>query len=228
MKSLDEFYKRFKIRPHNKDLYEMAFTHSSFNCDAKTHHHDYERLEFIGDSFLGFVVASLLFKHHPELREGDLTKVKASLVQTKSLASYAKKLGYNEFIRAGHSLSAKEASNNKSILEDVFEAVIGAIYLDQGINFAIKFVTSIFEDDVINFQLDEIKDYKSMLQEAVQSEHRESVVYKTVKEVGPQHDKTFFVEVYFNNIVLGKGVGHSKKEAEQSAACDALRKKATL
>ncbi len=228
MKSLDDFFKRFKIKPHNGDLYEMAFTHSSFNSEAKTHHHDYERLEFIGDSVLGFVVASLLFRYHSEMREGDLTKAKASLVQTKALASYAKKLGYHEYIRTGHSLSNQELMQNQSIFEDIFEAVIGAIYLDQGINFAINFIENIYLDDVKNFKMDDVKDYKSMLQEMIQCEHRESVVYKTVSFKGPPHDRTFFVEVYFNNICLGKGVGKSKKEAEQSAACDALKKKATL
>ena len=117
---------------------------------------------------------------------------------------------------------------NQSIFEDIFEAVIGAIYLDQGINFAINFIENIYLDDVKNFKMDDVKDYKSMLQEMIQCEHRESVVYKTVSFKGPPHDRTFFVEVYFNNICLGKGVGKSKKEAEQSAACDALKKKATL
>lgn len=228
MKDLKIFFKTFHIHPHNKEIYEMAFTHSSFNSDAKTHHHDYERLEFMGDSFLGFVVASLLFTHHSEMREGDLTKAKSTLVQSKALASYAMKLHFNEYIRAGHSLSIEEASHNQSILEDIFEAVIGAIYLDQGIKFATNFLSSVFLDDIINFKMDEVKDYKSMLQEAVQGEHRESVIYKTVKEKGPQHDKTFFVEVSFNKIVLGKGSGKSKKEAEMAAAKDALSKKATL
>ena len=224
MEDLIQFFKKFHIKIKNVELYEMAFTHSSFNSEAKTHHHDYERLEFMGDSVLGFVVASLLYNYHPELREGDLTKAKASLVQTKSLAEYARKLNYQHYIRAGHSIPSQELLKNNSILEDIFEAVIGAIYLDQGIKVATQFITSIFLEDVINFKMEDIKDYKSMLQEMIQCEHRESVSYKTVSEKGPPHDKTFFVEVYFNNICLGKGVGKSKKEAEQSAACDALRK----
>jgi len=228
MKDLKEFYHTFKIRPHNKEYYEMAFTHSSFNSDAKTHHHDYERLEFMGDSVLGFVVASLLFVHHNEMREGDLTKAKATLVQSKTLAAYARKLGYPEYIRAGHSLSFTEASKNQSILEDIFEAVIGAIYLDQGIKFVTEFITKIFLDDIINFKMEEVKDYKSMLQEMIQCEFRESVVYKMIQEKGPPHDRTFFVEVTFNGVILGKGIGKSKKAAEQSAAKDALSKKATL
>lgn len=128
------------------------------------------------------------------MREGDLTKAKASLVQTKALASYAKKLGYHEYIRTGHSLSNQELMQNQSIFEDIFEAVIGAIYLDQGINFAINFIENIYLDDVKNFKMDDVKDYKSMLQEMIQCEHRESVVYKTVSFKGPPHDRTFLLK----------------------------------
>ena len=227
-KNLDQFFKKFNITPKNRDLFEMAFTHSSFNSDAKTTHHDYERLEFIGDSVLGFVVASLIYKYHPEMKEGEMTRTRSSLVQSNSLAKYAINLGYNEYIRAGHSLSLEEASKNHNILEDVFEAVIGALYLDQGIEFCIKFITKIFKDDVINFKIDDFKDYKSLLQEAMQAEYRESVTYRVIREMGPPHDKTFEVEVLFNNCILGKGSGKSKKEAEQNAASDALKKKATL
>ena len=227
-KNLDQFFKKFNITPKNRALFEMAFTHSSFNSDAKTTHHDYERLEFIGDSVLGFVVASLIYKYHPEMKEGEMTRTRSSLVQSNSLAKYAINLGYNEYIRAGHSLSLEEASKNHNILEDVFEAVIGALYLDQGIEFCIKFITKIFKDDVINFKIDDFKDYKSLLQEAMQAEYRESVTYRVIREMGPPHDKTFEVEVLFNNCILGKGSGKSKKEAEQNAASDALKKKATL
>ena len=227
-KDINIFLNKFNIKTKNKELYERAFTHSSFNSDAKTHHHDYERLEFMGDSVLGFVVASLIFKHHPEMEEGDMTRMKSTLVQSMSLAKFAKELGYDEFIRAGHSLSFEEASKNHNILEDVFEAVIGAMYIDQGIEFCIQFITKVFENEVINFKSDDYKDYKSLLQEAMQAEYRESVVYKTLEENGPPHDRTFKVAVTFNDIVLGVGVGKSKKEAAQKAAKDALSKKATL
>ena len=228
MKDINLFLKKFNIKTTNKELYEMAFTHSSFNSDAKTHHHDYERLEFMGDSVLGFVVASLIFKYHPEMEEGDMTRAKSTLVQSLSLAKFAKKLGFDEFIRAGHSLRIEEASKNHNILEDIFESVIGAMYIDQGIEFCIDFITDVFKDDVIEYNSDDYKDYKSLLQEAMQAEYRESVTYKTIDEVGPPHDRTFKVIVTFNDIVLGNGIGKSKKEAEQAAAKDALSKKATL
>lgn len=228
MKSLNDFFLKYNIKPRNKELYEMAFTHSSFNSDAKTHHHDYERLEFIGDSVLGFVIAGTLFKTHPEMREGDLTKAKSFLVQTEYLANLARRENYTDFIRAGHSLTVEEATKHNSILEDIFEAVIGAIYLDQGIKFTTRFIRNIYGDDVKNFELTDLKDYKSILQEAMQAEYRESVIYKVIDEKGPPHNKTFFVEVKFNGLVLGRGEGKSKKQAEQNAAKEALSKKAVL
>ncbi|MBO8427234.1 MAG: ribonuclease III [Firmicutes bacterium] len=226
MKDINLFLKEFNIKTNNKEIYEMAFTHSSFNSDANTHHHDYERLEFIGDSVLGFVVASLIYKYHPEMEEGDMTKAKSTLVQSKSLAKLARQFGFNEYIRAGHSLTIEEAKKNNNILEDIFEAVVGAMYEDQGIEFCIDFLTKVFLDEVINYTQEDFKDYKSMLQEAMQAEYRSSVTYKTIDTMGPPHDRTFKVEVSFNGVVLGFGIGKSKKEAEQKAAQDALSKKA--
>jgi len=224
MLNIDEFFTRFGIIPKNKDLYIMAFTHSSFNSDANTHHHDYERLEFMGDSVLGFVVASLIYKHHPEMNEGMMTRTRSTLVQSISLANKAKEYHYDDFIRAGHSLAENEAQHNQHILEDVFEAVIGAIYFDQGIDFVTKYIVNMFENDIVNFKPNEIQDFKSILQEAMQAEYRESVFYKLLSEKGPPHVRTFVVEVTFNNQVLGSGIGKSKKEAEQKAAQDALSK----
>ncbi len=226
MEDLAKFFEKYDIKPHNRKIYERAFTHSSFNSDAKTSHYDYERLEFLGDSVLSFVIASNLYIDHKDMLEGDLTKAKASLVQSKTLAKLARKEGFTQFIKIGHSLNKENAFNNDSILEDIFEAVIGAIYLDQGFEFVKKFIEKIYHDDIKNLSLEDVKDYKSILQEAMQAEHRESVSYKVVDEKGPPHNKTFYVEVYFNDLLLGKGVGASKKRAEQMAAKDALNKKA--
>lgn len=228
MKDIKLFFEKYNIKTTNPDIYIRAFTHSSFNSDANTHHLDYERLEFMGDSVLGFVIASLLYKEHPEMREGDLTKSKSFLVQTNYLAKLATRENYGDFIRAGHSLTVEAAIHNKSILEDIFEAVIGAMYLDQGIEFTSNFIKKIYGDDVKNFTLKEIKDFKSILQEAMQAEYRRSVEYVVVDEKGPSNDKTFTIEVRFNDLTLGRGVGKSKKAAEQKAAEDALKKKATL
>ncbi len=224
MKNLYDFLKSFGINPKNIELYEMAFTHSSFNSDARTRHHDYERLEFMGDSVLGFVIASLIYNYHPEMNEGAMTKARSTLVQTASLAKKAREYHYDEYIRAGHSLTKEQALKNDHILEDIFEAVLGAIYVDQGIEIATKYVVNMFEDDVKKFTPTEVKDYKSLLQEAMQAEYRESVTYKVISEKGPPHDRTFEVEVYFNGQALGSGVGKSKKDAEKMAAKNALSK----
>ena len=224
MSRLDSFFKKYNIKPKNVELYEMAFTHSSYNWDAKTSHHDYERLEFVGDSVVGFVVGTKLFRTHKDMREGDLTKSRSFLVQTDYLAKLALREGFDQYILTGKSMTQQELSNHKSILEDVFEAVMGAIYLDQGIEFVRKLIERIYGDEIENFVLTELKDYKSMLQEAMQAEYRESVEYILIDEKGPPHDKTFTVEVRFNGLILGHGTGKSKKAAEQ----DALDKKATL
>ena len=224
MNDLIEFYKQLKFKPNNKELFELAFTHSSFNAEANTKHHDYERLEFVGDSVLGCVVAYLIYNNHQNMSEGEMTKMKASLVQTKSLANKALKLNYDKYIRFGNTFKNEDIRKFPHILEDIFEAVLGALFLDQGYQFVNIFITSIFEDDIINFKIENLEDYKSKLQEAMQSEHRNTVTYKTTKTTGPAHDRTFFVEVSFMDCVLGHGVGKSKKEAEQNAACDALNK----
>ena len=221
MKDIKLFFDKYNIKTTNPDIYVRAFTHSSFNSDANTHHLDYERLEFMGDSVLGFVIASLLYKEHPEMREGDLTKSKSFLVQTNYLAKLATRENYGDFIRAGHSLTVEAAIHNKSILEDIFEAVIGAMYLDQGIEFTSNFIKKIYGDDVKNFTLKEIKDFKSILQEAMQAEYRRSVEYVVVDEKGPSNDKTFTIEVRFNDLTLGRGVAKIKKAADQNAAEDA-------
>ena len=228
MSRLDSFFKKYNIKPKNVELYEMAFTHSSYNWDAKTSHHDYERLEFVGDSVVGFVVGTKLFRTHKDMREGDLTKSRSFLVQTDYLAKLALREGFDQYILTGKSMTQQELINHKSILEDVFEAVMGAIYLDQGIEFVRKLIERIYGDEIENFVLTELKDYKSMLQEAMQAEYRESVEYILIDEKGPPHDKTFTVEVRFNGLILGHGTGKSKKAAEQMAAQDALDKKATL
>ena len=221
--NLDLFFAKFKIIPNNKDIYLYAFTHSSCN-ENNLNKVDYERLEFMGDSVVGFVVASLIFKHYKNMSEGEMTKLRSVLVCRKSLANKTLRLDLIEYIRVGNSITRNELINNEHILEDVFEAMIGAIYIDLGLEFVIKFVTNLFIDDVINFKSEYYKDYKSILQEALQAEYRGTIVYNLINSYGPPHDPTFEVNVTFNNQILGKGKGKSKKEAEQLAAKDALSK----
>ncbi len=225
MENVEGLLKTLNIKPHDIEVFETAFTHPSYNADANTKHHDYERLEFLGDSYLDTVVAELSYKAHPEMGQGLMTKLRSSLVQTKSLANYARKLHFEKYVRVGNSFST-EIIKSDSLLEDVFEAFIGAMYLDQGLLSTRKFIISLFYKDIQSCTVENLTDYKSKLQEAVQAEHRESVVYRTIKEEGPSHDKRFTIQVLFDNIVMGVGVGSTKKEAEQAAARAALEKRA--
>ncbi len=224
MKNIQELLVKFSIKPHSLANYEEAFTHSSFNADANTKHYDYERFEFLGDSVINMVVTEYAFKVHPEMGQGNLTKLKSMLVATNSLAALSLKYGLHEYIRVGNSFVA-QISQSKHLLEDVFESFIGAVYLDQGFEFTKKLLLDIFAKEIENFNISEMTDYKSKLQEETQAEHRESVVYELINESGPAHDRTFTVRVLFDGIELGVGTGSTKKQAEQNAAKQALEKR---
>lgn len=224
MKPINELLAKFNIKPHNIELFEVAFTHSSFNADANTKHHDYERLEFLGDSVLGCVVSELAYKSHPDMAQGPLTKLKSSLVSTDALANFAREYKFYDYIRVGNSFT-NNVSKANSLLEDVFEAFVGALFLDQGFQYTRKFLIKTLYSDIQSFQIEDSTDYKSRLQEAMQAEHRESVTYDVIKEEGPSHNKKFTVKVTFDGVTLGVGVGSTKKKAEQEAAKIALTKK---
>ena len=223
--ALSELLNKFSISTHDEKYYELALTHPSCNSEQNTKHHDYERLEFVGDSVIGFVSADLIFKLHPEMDQGLMSKLRSFLVCSKALANYARKFNINNFIHIGHSISQEQLAKSDKILEDVFEAFIGAIYLDQGIEVAYKVVKDILFDDIKNTNIDDIIDAKTRLQEEIQSEYREAVKYELIDEFGPPHDRTFVTQVVFNGIVLGKGSGKSKKASEEAAAKDALSKR---
>ena len=214
-------YRRFMILPKNEELYRLAFTHSSYNGMAGTRHQDYERLEFLGDSIVGMIVSELCYLYHPEMEQGRLSILKAQFIRSSSEANYCKKLGLNEYIKVGPSFS-KEAKNNVPLLEDVFESFIGALYLDQGCDFTLNFVRKIFDEDIKNATIDYTINPKSYLQEAMQADNKESVVYKIIEERGTPMEKVFVAAVYFEGNQIGKGEGHNKKTAETEAAKDAL------
>ena len=224
MKDLHEFLAKNNIHPHDFSLFELAFTHSSYNGDIKTKHHDYERLEFLGDSVLGFVVSELAYKSHPEMSQGELTKLKSSLVASHPLSELGRKLCIYEYIRVGNSY-AIDLDKSDALLEDVFEAFLGALYLDQGYNAARKLLIDLMYSSIQAFKVEDTKDYKSRLQEEIQAEHRDSVKYELIETEGPPHDRIFTVQVTFDGIVLGVGKGSTKKKAEQLAAKEALEKR---
>ena len=226
MKDLKEFLKQFNVEMKHPALYEQAFTHPSYNADANTKHHDYERLEFLGDSVIGLCVAEMSYIARSDLNQGNLTKMRASLVSTNGLSSLAKKYNLHEYIRLGNSFSG-DISKANHIIENVFEAFIGALYLDQGFKVTKQVLVGMFLDQIKSFNIDQLTDYKSKLQEEIQAEHRESVSYELVSESGPAHNKRFKVRVLFDGMELGTGEGSTKKEAEQLAAKAALEKEAS-
>ena len=225
MNDIRELLESLHLKWNNLQLYETALTHSSCNNDKNEDIEDYERLEYIGDSVIGFVSADLIFKTHDEMDQGLMSKLRSYLVCSRSLASYSRSIGLDKYIRTGHSISRAQLEKSDKILEDVFEALTGAIYLDLGIETAYQFVKSFLFEDIKNTGIDEIVDAKTRLQEEFQSEFREAVQYILIDERGPAHDRTFEVEVRFNGLLLGRGIGKSKKQAEEAAAADALSKR---
>ena len=226
MRPITELLGKLSIKPKHVSLYETAFTHSSYNADANTKHHDYERMEFLGDSVIGMVVSEISYGARPEMTQGPLTKMKSVLVSTDNLAALARKYDFPNYIRVGNSFSG-DISKAKHLLEDVFEAFIGALYLDQGFDVTRKLLIDIFINPIKSYNEEDSTDYKSKLQEEIQAEHRESVVYKVVSETGPSHDRRFVVAVMFDGMELGRGEGTTKKQAEQMAAKLALQKEAS-
>ncbi len=205
----------------DKTLLQTALTHSSYANELQGKEDFNERLEFLGDSVLGMITAEYLFKNHPELPEGQLTKIRAALVCEKSLHKFANSIRLGEFMRLGKGEINTGGRERPSILADAFESVIAAIFLDAGFEEAKKFVLRF----ISNANVDDapISDYKSALQEITQKNHGEILEYFMAGESGPDHAKTFIVEVKLNSNVIGTGTGKSKKQAEQMAAKEALR-----
>lgn len=217
---MDELFERLRIKPKSITLYDRAFSHSSYANEHKQKQ-DYERLEFLGDAIVDLVVADYLYENYKE-DEGEMTKVRASYVCENALYEYSMALGLNHYIKVGHGEEEKEDILKKAIIADIFEALIAAIYLDLGYATARRVVLSIVVPYIKN-NVTFFSDYKSALQEAVQTD-KKSVEYNLIKEEGPSHKKKFTVEVKIDNLVYGVGIAGSKKEAEQLAAKAALDK----
>ncbi len=205
----------------DKSLLQTALTHSSYANEMNGKVDYNERLEFLGDSVLGMITAEFLFTHHPEMPEGKLTKTRASMVCEKSLHKFAQSIKLGEFMYLGKGEINTGGRERPSILADAFESLIAAIYLDAGFEEAKKFVLGFISTADIEETI--ITDYKTALQEIVQKNPGEYLEYFMVGESGPDHCKTFIVEVHLNNNVIGTGEGRSKKQAEQMAAKATLR-----
>lgn len=207
---------------NNKNLIYQALSHSSYANEKKNPSGSNERLEFLGDSVLSIVVSDYLYKNL-KVAEGELTKMRASLVCEKSLHVFAKQINLGDFLYLGKGEENTGGRERPSILADAFEAVIAAIYLDGGIEPASKHILRFMPEDLQHPQKPAFSDFKTVLQEIVQKNPEEKVEYVLIGEEGPDHNKRFVVEVRLNSQVIGRGKGRSKKEAEQLAAKEALQ-----
>lgn len=220
---MTEFEKKIGYKFKDKQLLVTALTHSSYANERNTANN--ERLEFLGDSVLGLITAEYLFKRLKKSREGSLSKLRASLVCEQSLFDISKKINLPDYILLGHGEERSKGRERPSVVSDAFEAVLAAIYLDAGLDFAREWLLGLMKeafDDALSGNRN--RDYKTELQEYIQKDKMGKITYRVVSEKGPDHNKSFEVEVLLEGERIGIAVGMSKKEAEQSAAQLALEK----
>ncbi|MCR4611208.1 MAG: ribonuclease III [Lachnospiraceae bacterium] len=221
MASIEELQSVIDYKFKDKSLIVKALTHSSYANEMHMGKlHDNERLEFLGDAVLEIVTSRFLYLNYPSYAEGDLTKLRASLVCEPTLAYCTKAIDLGKYIMLAHGEEKCGGRNRNSILSDAFEALIGAIYLDGGLDKATEFIEKYVLTDIDSKTM--FHDCKTNLQELVQAKHDGNVEYKLISEEGPAHNKVFESVVVYHEKILGKGTGHSKKAAEQEAAYQAL------
>lgn len=225
--SIYEFLDEKGIVYHNKDLIDQAFTHSSYVNEHKGFSHDNERLEFMGDAVLQIFSAKRLYEIEPPLKEGFMSTRRANLVCEKMLAQIARENKLNLFLKLGQGEEKTGGRDRDSIIADMVEAFIGAIYLDTDIDNSFKLLDILFDKHIA--EIDENTfDYKTKLQEYVQAESRKAIVYETVYSKGPSNHPEFKMAVKIDGLIYGYGIGSSKKEAQKAAAKDALEKMAKI
>ncbi|TFJ43051.1 ribonuclease III [Carnobacterium divergens] len=221
---LNELKEKFGITFKNLAFLQEAFTHSSYvneHRDCKIQ--DNERIEFLGDAVLELTVSRYLFDHYPELPEGKLTKLRATIVCEASLSLFAKEYGFDKYIRLGRGEERMNGRNRPALLCDLYESFIGALYLDQGIEAVLDFLRQTMFPKIATGAFSHVMDHKTNLQEWLQQDGEIIIEYRLIDEVGPAHEKEFIVEVSAKGKVLGSGNGKTKKAAEQSAAENALK-----
>ncbi|MCL5433247.1 MAG: ribonuclease III [Patescibacteria group bacterium] len=210
---------------NNKKLFEQAFIHRSYLNESKQKIESNERLEFLGDSVISFIVSNNTYLKYPGFDEGKLTNLRSLLVNKKSLANIAKQLNFGEFLKLSKGEEESKGRQNQSLLADCFEAFIGALFIDQGIEKVESFLLKVLlpsAESIVNKNA--FKDPKSLFQEYVQAQKKSSPTYKVIREEGPAHAKSFIVGVYLGDQLMGKGEGKSKQEAEENAATEAIEK----
>ena len=215
---------KLKYKFNNVELLKNALVHSSYANEIRGNTHSNERLEFLGDSVLSIIVADHIYHKYSNMPEGELTRMRASLVCEKTLCALSRELGIGEYLLLGRGEDKNGGRERDSILADAFEAVLAAIYLDGGMAAAKKHILNTVLRDFDNHSdEDSFKDYKTTLQEIIQRNPEECVSYILLDETGPDHDKQFTVAVKLNSNIIGTGTGKSKKQAEQMAAHQALK-----
>lgn len=217
---MNDLFKILKIQGKNIKLYETSLKHPSY-ANEKNHNEDYQRLEFLGDAVLELSISDYLYNNY-HMFEGDMTKVRANYVCENALARYMYDLGLENFIKLGVGEKKNGGSHKNSVVSDVFEALMGAIYLDLGYQKSKDVILRITKP-YIDKKIDFIMDYKTRFQEALK-DVRDSITYKLINEEGPAHDKRFTIHLMVDDVCYGEGMGKSKKEAEQMAAKIALTK----
>lgn len=221
-----EFQNTLNYRFRNTELLKNALTHSSYvNEGQRVNICNNERLEFLGDAIFDAIISEFLYNTLDSVEEGQLTKLRAAIVCERSLAECSKKLNVGKYLRLGRGEDNSGGRNRNSILADAMEAVIGAIYLDGGWEVTRRFILRTFAqtiDDAISGKL--FTDYKTSIQEKLQSKGEADIGYVLTKEEGPDHDKVFYIDLHYNGAIIGSGSGRSKKEAEQNAAKQALER----
>ena len=219
---MEELEEKLRYRFKKIQYLKTALTHSSYANECRSRGGSNERLEFLGDSILGFVVAEYLYTHYPNIPEGELTKKRAALVCEKACCGFSRQIGVGQYLLLSHGEQNSGGRTRSSILADTFESITAAIFLDGGMEEARRFVLRFVLPLLQQSKPKVFKDYKTALQEIVQKNPEESLEYILTGETGPDHDKHFRVEVRLDNNVVGRGGGRSKKEAEQQAAREAL------
>ena len=208
----------------NQQLLDQVFTHRSYLNEAPEKIESNERLEFLGDSILSFIVSSYIFEHFPHFKEGELTNLRSILTNTETLAVISGELDLGSHLKLSRGEEAGGGRNNKTLLANTFEALLGGLFVDQGLPAAQKFIM----DTILSRTQDLLEEYglkdpKSQLQETIQELYKLSPQYKTIAEVGPDHAKQYTIGVYLEDKLLAEGLGKSKQEAEKAAASIALK-----
>lgn len=228
-KQFEKLQEKIGIKFSDESLLIQAFTHSSYvNEHRDKPHRDNERLEFLGDAVLEVAISHFLYKQYPEMSEGELTKLRAAIVCEPSLVSFAHELSFSDFVLLGKGEEMTGGRTRPSLLADVFEAFIGALYLDQGFEAVFAFMEKHVFPKIKDGAFSHVMDYKSLLQEIVQRDGSGEIEYKILQERGPAHNREFVSQVILKGKELGIGMGKSKKEAEQRAAQRALEKLKSL